>query len=1107
MKRIFTRNLYLILALVLTIAGQSFAQTKTTLIVKGKVIDAKDKLPVIGASVVEVDKDNRTVGGVSTDIEGNYALKISNPEHKIMVSFIGYETQRGIAINGRTTINVSLKASSNALNEIVIGGKKSTDNGTGMRVDERNRTTAVATIDAKVLEEMQSASIDQALQGRLPGVDIAASSGDPGAGMQIRIRGTSSINGATNPLIVVDGMPYETEVPDDFNFASSDENNYAQLLNIAPADIKDISVLKDAAATAVWGSRASNGVLIINTKRGTIGKPNITYTFKGSYSKQPSAIPLLNGDQYSTLISEEFYNAGRIFSTTEFAKEFQYDKNDPYNYYNFSNNTDWVKAITRIGYLQDHNVSISGGGERARYYGSLGYFNQQGTTKGTDLGRITARINLDYTVSERIKFRTDVSYTHISNNQLYTGSKDLGVRQAAYIKMPNQSIYEYDEYGNQTTNYFTPANTAQGYAYYYLRSGNYVLGGTYNPVAMALQASNYQIGDRVTPRFNVQYSVVPGILMATSDVQFDINNSKVTTFLPQIVTGRPITETISNRASDIDGDQFTVTTKTNLVYTPNLGEKHNFQGLLSLQSNDSRYVTQQAMSANSASSELPDVSNGGRTANEDLKLYSSVSQTRSVGALISAQYGFLDRYLINVGLRGDGNSRFGPNNKYGLFPSISTRYRLSGEPFMKRFTFIDDLSFRASYGQAGNAPKRDYRFYNTYNTYDYTYLGETGVSSSNLELTNLRWETVTGKNIGLNLNMFDNRINIDVEVYKNTTTDLFYENLALSTYTGFNAVDMNVGTMDNQGWEFSLNSTLVRNKKWRVDFAFNIAQNQNMLREISPLYPTENNGRVTTNGTYKEYLQVGNPFGSFYGFKFKGVYSTTEATIAKDVDGNDIVGPNGEKKYMRFYAGNAAINYQFQAGDAMYEDINHDGSIDYKDIVYLGNSNPKFTGGFGPSVTFNGNLKVSAFFSFRTGYDLINGTKMATTNMSSFDNQSTAVLRRWRAEGDVTDIPRAVYGSTNNYNWLGSSRYVEDASFLRWRTLTVRYDLAKKFLNRISLQGLSFYVTAENILTFTKYTGQDPEVTTKISGPFSVAVDNSMTPPIKTMTMGISARF
>lgn len=1107
MKRFFTKNLYLVVALILITAGSTFGQTKATLVIRGKVIDAKDKLPVIGASVVEVDKDNRTVGGVSTDIEGNYAFKISNPDNKIMVSFIGYETQRGIVINGRTTINVSLKSSDNSLNEIVIGGKRTTDNGTGMRVDERNRTTAVATIDAKVLEEMQSASIDQALQGRLPGVDIAATSGDPGAGMQIRIRGTSSINGATNPLIVVDGMPYETEIPEDFNFASSDENNYAQLLNIAPSDIKEISVLKDAAATAVWGSRASNGVLIITTKRGAIGKPNITYTFKGSYSKQPSAIPLLNGNQYSTLISEEYYNAGKIFSTTEFAKEFQYDKNDPYNYYNFSNNTNWIDAITRIGYLQDHNVSISGGGERARYYGSLGYFNQQGTTKGTDLGRITTRINLDYTVSEKIKFRTDVSYTHISNNQLYTGSKDLGVRQAAYIKMPNQSIYEYDEYGNLTANYFTPIATAQGFAYYYPKGDNYLLGGTYNPVSMALQASNYQLGDRVTPHFNVQYNVFPGVLTATSDVQFDINNSKVTTFLPQIVTGRPITETISNRASDIDGDQFTVTTKTNVIYTPTLGSKHTFQGLLSLQSNDSRYVSQQAMSANSPSSELSDVTSGGRTANADLKLVSSVSQTRSVGALISAQYGFLDRYLINVGLRGDGNSRFGPNNRYGLFPSISTRYRFSGEPFMKGVKFIDDLSFRASYGQAGNAPKKDYRFYNTYRTYDYTYLGETGVSSSNLELTNLRWETVTGKNIGLNLSMFGNRVNIDVEMYRNRTTDLFYENLALSNYTGFNSVDMNVGTMDNQGWEFSLNSTLVKNKKWRVDFAFNIAQNQNMLREISPLYPAENNGKITTNGTYKEYLQVGNPFGSFYGFKFKGVYPTTESTVAKDADGNDIIGLNGQKKYMKFYANNASINYQFQAGDAIYEDINHDGSIDYKDIVYLGNSNPKYTGGFGPSITFNGNLKVSAFFSFRTGYDLINGTKMATTNMSSYDNQSTAVLRRWKAEGDVTDIPRAVYGSTNNYNWLGSSRYVEDASFLRWRTVTVRYDMGKSFLKRVNMKGLSFYVTAENILTLTKYTGQDPEVTTKISGPFSVAVDNSMTPPIKTMTLGISARF
>ncbi|MBE9599756.1 SusC/RagA family TonB-linked outer membrane protein [Pedobacter sp. MC2016-24] len=1107
MKRFFTKNMYFVFAFILILAGDAFGQAQPPLVIRGKVIDAKDKQGIIGASVVEVDKDNRTVGGVSTDIEGNFALKINNSANKMMVSFIGYETQKGIVIAGRTVINIALKSSSNSLDEIVIGGKKNTDNGTGMKIDKRNLTTAVATIDAKVLEEMQSASIDQALQGRLPGVDIAATSGDPGAGMQIRIRGTSSINGATNPLIVVDGMPYETEIPEDFNFASSDENNYAQLLNIAPSDIKDISVLKDAAATAVWGSRASNGVLIITTKRGSIGKPNITYTFKGSYSKQPSAIPLLNGNQYSTLISEEYYNAGKIFSTTEFAKEFQYDKNDAYNYYNFSNNTDWVKAITRIGYLQDHNVSISGGGERARYYGSLGYFNQQGTTKGTDLGRITTRINLDYTVSERIRFRTDVSYTHIANNQLYTGSKDLGVRQAAYIKMPNQSIYEYDEYGNLTSNYFTPAVTAQGYAYYYLRSNNYVLGGTYNPVSMALQASNYQLGDRVTPHFNVQYNVVPNVLTATSDVQFDINNSKITTFLPQIVTGRPITETISNRASDVDGDQFTVTTKTNLLYTPTLGEKHTFQGLLSLQSNDSRYVSQQEMSANSASSELPDVSSGGRTANSDLKLVSTLSQTRSVGALISAQYGFLDRYLINVGLRGDGNSRFGPNNRYGLFPSVSARYRLSGEPFMKRFNFIDDLSFRASYGQAGNAPKKDYRFYNTYNTYDFTYLGETGVSSSNLELTNLRWETVTGKNLGMNLNMFNNRVNMDVEVYRNRTTDLFYENLALSTYTGFGSVDMNVGTMDNQGWEFSINSILVRNKKWRVDFAFNIAQNQNMLREISPLYPAENNGKITSNGTYKEYLQVGNPFGSFYGFKFKGVYPTTESTVAKDADGNDITGLNGQKKYMKFYANNASINYQFQAGDAIYEDINHDGSIDYKDIVYLGNSNPKYTGGFGPSITFNGNLKLSAFFSFRTGYDLINGTKMATTNMSSYDNQSTAVLRRWKAEGDITDIPRAVYGSANNYNWLGSSRYVEDASFLRWRTVTVRYDLGKNLLKRINLKGLSVYMTAENILTLTKYTGQDPEVTTKISGPFSVAVDNSMTPPIKTVTMGISARF
>lgn len=1092
MNKIFNR-ISAVLLTVLLMWSMSYAQTVTT--VRGKVIDSKDKQSIIGASVVEVDKDRRTVNGVATDINGNFVLRISNPNNKIMASFIGYTTQREISINGRAVINIQLVPSSNSLSDVVVVSRRKSNNGTGMNVDDRDRTTAVATIDAKVLEEMQSGSIDQALQGRLSGVDIAATSGDPGAGMSIRIRGTSSLNGATEPLIVVDGMPYETDVPEGFNFATADDQGYAQLLNIAPSDIKDISVLKDAAATALWGSRGSNGVLIINTKRGTIGKPQISYTFKGSLSQQPSAIPMLTGDQYSMLIPEEFMNRNGVPLNTQAVKEFQYDPQDLFWYKNYSNNTDWISAVSRNGNLQDHNVSISGGGEKARYFASLGYFGQQGTTKGTDLSRVTTRINLDYNVSNRLRFRTDIAYTHVSNNQLYSN-----VRDVAYSKMPNMSIMEYNDYGLLTPNYFSPAQNVQGFFYF---DDKNAIKGTYNPVAMALSATNRSSGDRIIPHFNLQFDIIKDLLTATTDVLFDINTQKTSTFLPQIATGRPFTEITVNRATNLDYDAFNVGTKTNFLFTPELNDKHKFQALMSFQTNDNRYVNQNVMNANTASSLLQDPSISGRTQNDQIRLGAVNTQYRTVAGLVNANYGFLDRYFISGSLRVDGNSRFGADNRFGLFPSMSTRYRLSGERFMQGLKFIDDLSFRFSYAQSGNAPRRDYSFYNTYGNFDWSYMGMSGVYSQNMELTNLKWETVHGINYGLSFALFNSRVTGDAEIYRNRTKDLFLPGLRLATYTGFEGVDMNIGTMDNQGWEFNINTQIVNTKKWRVDFSFNIAQNQNMIREISPLYPTENKAKINENGKFKQFLQVNNPFGSFYGFKYQGVYKDKQETIASDKHGAQILNPNGDVVYMRFNY--PATDYIFQAGDAKYEDINHDGTIDYKDIVYLGNSNPKFNGGFGPSITFNGNIKLSAFFSYRTGYQLINGTKMNTTNMSGFGNQSTAVLRRWRNEGDVTDVPRALYGG--GYNWLGSSRYVEDGSYLKWRTVTLRYDFAKKILQRFKLNALSIYATGENLITFTRYLGQDPEVGTKITDAFSIAIDNSMTPPPKVITVGITTRF
>jgi len=1079
----YIRSIFILLCCLFAAVNDANAQITK---VSGRVIDKTDKEPIIGASVVLLDKDQRVMKGVSTDINGNYVLQVADPSYRIAVSYIGYNTTKPLNID-KAVINFQLEPSASMMNEVQIISKARTGNGSGMTIDKRDQTSSTVTIDTKEIEDMQAASIDQALQGRMAGVDITASTGDPGAPMQIRIRGTSSINGAVDPLIVVDGMPYDITVPSDFNFATSDENNYGQLLNIAPSDIKEISVLKDAAATAIWGSRAANGVLVITTKRGTIGPPAISYNFKGSYSKQPGPIPMLNGNQYSSLVLEEYYNAGRQFSTSEFAKQFQYDKNDPYNFFNYSNNTDWLDAITRAGILQDHNLAISGGGEKARYRASVNYFNQGGTTVGTDLSRMSARVNLDYAVSDKIRFSSDISYTHIDQQNLFNSR----IRDVAYAKMPNQSIYEYDEYGNLTSNFFSPVATAQG-----------TYSGTFNPLAMAKMASNHQIGERITPKFSLQYQIIPDRLRLNGSFMVNINNTKVKMFLPQIATGRPFTENTVNTASDSDGDSFSMTTSMTLAYTPKMGPKHDIIAFMRFDSDDSRRTGQYLYSTNTASSFLTDPSVDSRT-NSNGSASSSYSQTRSVGLLANVQYKFLDRYIINGSIRGDGNSRFGSANRYGIFPSVSGRWRISGEPFMKSTKkYIDDFSLRASYGKSGNVPRNDYTYFNIYQNYGFSYLDNAGVYSTNLELTDLRWETVTQSNVGITLNMLKSKLYMDFDIYRKRTTDLFYPGLQVPTYNGYNGVDMNVGTMDNQGWEFNMNYTPVRNKKLRVDVSFNIAHNENVIREVSPFYPRENKGKVTSNNVYKVFVQENNPFGSFYGFKFKGVYKDKSSTVALDENGNQIVGPNGDKIYMRFAY--PSIDYVFQPGDAIYEDINHDGNIDYKDIVYLGNGNPKLTGGFGTRVTLNGNITFGANFSYRTGYDIINGTKINTTNMYGFNNQSTAVLRRWKKEGDVTDMPRAMYGA--GYNWLGSDRYIEDGSFLRLRSITLKYDFSKQFMKRIGMKSLSANLMMENILTFTKYTGQDPEVPIRLNGSNTV-IDYSTTPPIKTVTLGLTANF
>lgn len=1090
--------LYLLLCLFLMTGMTLHAQE--SVLIRGKVTSATDKEPIIGCSVVEMDKDNRIVIGSQTDLDGNFSLKVTpKAGHKLVFTTIGFKS-KSIALSiASREINCVMEEDAKGLTEVVVTAKKKANAGP-FAIAERDMTYAYSKIDAGEIEDLPVASIDEALQGRMAGVDITATSGEPGAGMAIRIRGTSSINSNANPLIVVDNIPYDATISSDFDFATADEDSYSQLLNISPSDIAEISVLKDAAATALYGSKGANGVLLIKTKRGTYGPPRISYSFKGSATTMGSPIKTLNGNEYVTMIQEAFQNSGTPIDLSSYP-EFARDPNNPYYYHNYGQDTDWVDAVTQTGWTQDHNLSISGGGTKALYRMSLGYYNQKGNVIGQSLDRVTTNFNLNYNISERMRVSADFSYTHSKNNKNYM----TDLLESAYTKMPNQSIYEYTDTGVNTGKYFSPATTPQG-DFTSANLSKYT-GGVYNPLAMAEEGTWDVITDRIRPKFSIQYQIIPSQLILDADLAFDISSEKNKKFLPQIATGRPWYENTVNRAEDADAEAFLVQTFTRLSYNPKLGsDKHTLFFGTQFSTYDKKVEGWGLVSANTASTEIQDPSLSSRI----ISTASSRTQERTMSALLTAQYGFMDKYLLNGVIRMDGDSKYSRKHRYGYFPSLSFRWRISNESFMKKFEFLDDLSYRISYGVNGNAISKNYLYYKQYGSYDYTYLGQQGVYVSSMQLEDLKWEQTSEINTGLNFIAFNDRINIDFNWYKRTTDNQFFEKAAISNTSGYNNIPMNAGTIENKGWELGIFSTPFKNKDWKVNFRMTLAHNDNIITKLSDNISTSTTP-TASNGNFMTRIQVGNPVGSFYGYKYDGVYLNDAQTIAKDKSGNPIYTyENGQRVPVKMKFWYPTVGYEFEAGDAKYVDINNDGNINQQDIVYLGNANPKLTGGFGPGVKYK-NWSLDAYFNFRYGCDIINSTKMSMESMYDFKNQSKAVLRRWRtpyeneADAPADLLPRALY--KKGYNWLASDRYVEDGSFLRFQSLTLKYTFEKDVVRRLGVSALSLYCTLYNLYVWTNYSGLDPEVSSRSNDLNKLGYDTSKAPRAKTASIGINLTF
>jgi len=1093
------------------------AQQSSDMIV-GNVFSKKEG-GLIGVTIQELDPTNRVVSGTVTDVNGDFSLLIKSPKNKLEFIYLGFSKQT-ITIGNQKKFSVEMKEEETGLSEVVVTSKKRVNTG-AMSIPEREASMAYQTIKAD-FENLSVASIDEALQGKIAGLDIVANSGDVGAGSSMRLRGTASINANVTPLIVVDDMIYDAPNADTFDFVNANPENYADLLSINVDDIESITVLKDGASTARWGSKAANGVISIRKKRGVRGKPQLRYTYRLSGSRQPQGMRMLNGDEYTMLMKEAYFNPMQSDAAANI-KEFNYITNDAVfpDWRMYDNNTDWVAAVKTTGVTNDHYLTLSGGGERAQFYLSGGYYNEKGSIIGQNLDRYTSLMTLNYYVSDRIVFMSDMSFTYQNQDKNYNikiNNKNYDLLALAYNKMPNLGIYREDANGNSTGEYYTLPQTISSSLKDQLDYPN--------PVALANLAKNNVKNYRLLPIFRLNYDLLPQVdnqmLQLRALVQFDINNSTTYAFFPKELTSVAWTDQSINKAQYGSSKSYQTTSRVELEWHPNFHNKDHSLAMSAL----AEIISGTSASQSEESYGLPSGIASPTTGSFVSNMGSSTSYSRGMDFVYSAHYSYKSKYNLDFTYTREGSSKFGPDKRFGNFGGLSGRWNISDEKFMQPAQkWLDMLAIRSSTGIVGNQPSDDYLYFSRYNTWS-SYVSSGTIVPSSIRLNNLQWETTRDVNIGANIGMFNDLFTADFNYYNKVTSNLLQKDVKIPTSSGFPTYSwQNSGSVQNRGWELFLNlNKFIHVGKFHVDFNLNFANNRNMVLSLSDIVLAQYNGDYTFNNSdYISRLQLHNSLGSIYGFRFKGVYQYSadnpdlvasgytlgSSPVARDAKGNIIYDSAGKPVPMYFAYG-TTNKYKFQGGDAIYEDVNHDGNINQLDIVYLGNSYPKLNGGGGFTFAYD-KFSVNIYSVFRYGNKIVNSARMWAESMINNNNQSRAVNWRWRKEGDLTDIPRAwnqnaITGTTLPIarNFLGSDRYVEDGSFLRINQISFNYTFPKKWLAKLFVSNASMFLTLYNIYCFTHYSGADPEVSYDSWG---VSTDSNQTPRSQSFTGGLSLQF
>ncbi len=1147
---------FLLTLLFAVIAQTMWAQGK---VISGTVEDAMG--PIMMANVVERDANNRIVSATQTDMMGNFSMEIKNPKNKLVFSYVGNKTKI-VNIGNQTTFNIKMESENTTVSEVVVKGRRTSSG--GLNIDKREISVSQQTFSMDKVEGMAFTSADEALQGEIAGLDIVNNSGNLGAGTSMRLRGVSTLSGNAEPLIVVDDKIFEYDKAD-FDPENIDEEAFSSLLAVSVDDIADIKVLKDAAATAIWGSQGANGVIMITTKRGARGKPKVTLGYKFTGTWMPKGYDLLNGDNYTMMLKEEFYNPTQSSSATSTINEINYIPAESWaEANNWNKNTDWVKEIKQFGEQHEANFNISGGGQKATFRISGSYSHQLGTIIKQKMDRLTTRLVLDYNVSDRIRFSTNFALTYTDNLKNYTygsskSDKNKGHNQLlamALAMAPNASIWRMDPYNNNTGEYFLMNPTVNGMT---PDDGNYTsqelqdVVAIGNPVAYANKSWQKEKTYSIVPDFNIKYELLgtengKTRLTFNGRVYFDIYAYSKPTYMPGSLSNGSYTDDDYNFITNTESNQFKMGSRVELIFTPAFKNEDFYLTMLAryeagTQKNTYQYIGQNA------------IPNGIESATVDAHLIGMDNQPSTTKSawqdfVYNAHFSYKSRYTLGLSLRGDGNSKFGPKNPWFISPSVSLRYNLSEEPFFTPLRkVVSMLGIRGSWGITGSSNVSVDNYFNQYTSRAGRYGTGYYTTMSGMKLDDLRPQKKIGLNLGFNLGLLDDMFEFDLNLYKEKTKDLIMKNLPIPTSATWNTSTTlsfgNVGEMENKGWELSVTANrFIKVKKFSVSASVNLAQNINKLLEMDQRVLDNLNSQPSwSNRGAKSILSrvvVGDPLCSIYGFQSLGVFQYTydyltnyntkqlqlqqqavargetydwnyEAWIneqlaagktfpvATDEEGKVIMTNTGVPKHLTYYYGDT--EYEFRGGDAIYEDVNHDGTVNELDIKYLGNSLPKMQGGFSFTLQY-GNWKLISRFNFRWGNKIINTARMGLESMYGTENQCSSVTYRWRKDGDMTVIPRALYGT--GYNYQVSSRFVEDGSFLRFNNLQLSYSVPKKSIKKLGLNSLSAYVTMNNIFCWTKYTGIDPEIA---SGTYTPASDGATTPRSKSITASLSFGF